>query len=219
MGRKRKPPLTVTGETPEAPVVLDLGGGWEARCLVVRQGTAPVVAEVRIVPPAALALDDEVLPDRVPPGGLPMKQLRKLTAHAIASAAREVFEQERADPEWRATIDHWWGYLGQPVAQRRPGRNPKPDEYYATWVAEYVAEGGVRDATARVAARHPGYTADDVRQLLNKARKRGLLTAAPPGRAGGEMTEKCRALLAAGPPDKEPPRGRRRRGPTPGGAS
>ncbi len=33
-----------------------------------------------------------------------------------------------------------------------------------------------------------------LRAKLNKARARGLLTAAPPGRAGGELTDKGRAL-------------------------
>jgi hypothetical protein len=46
-----------------------------------------------------------------------------------------------------------------------------------------------------MAADHPGHSAEMLRAILNKARKRGLLTESPKGRAGGWLTKKAEALL------------------------
>ena len=48
-----------------------------------------------------------------------------------------------------------------------------------------------------MAARHHK-SASQVRNLVHACRKRGMLTAAPPGRAGGELTARAIELLREG---------------------
>ena len=77
----------------------------------------------------------------------------------------------------------------------RVGRRGRDDVYYARWAAAYV------DALARsprpaadLAARH-SLSASQIRNLMHACRRRGLLTASPPGRPGGELTPRAVQLL------------------------
>ena len=83
-----------------------------------------------------------------------------------------------------------------PTIERRPGRR-QPDEFYAEVAAAYVAalDGGSRSPVRDLASVR-GYSTSMVNNWIYEARQRGLLTEAPPGRAGGELTEQARALLA-----------------------
>lgn len=80
---------------------------------------------------------------------------------------------------------------------KRPGRSRRPDVFYAEWAFRYV--GALPGATAKLvdeevaAGRHTSRAA--VLGYLNKARARGLLTEAPVGKEGGELTDKARGLL------------------------
>ncbi len=73
-------------------------------------------------------------------------------------------------------------------AARRPGPAGRPDAFYAHVAALYVGCPSRRTALADLAAQLGRPTAH-VRQLLATARERGLLTAAPIGRAGGSLTQ------------------------------
>lgn len=84
---------------------------------------------------------------------------------------------------------------------RRPGRAGRPDLFYATCAARYV-EALATDPHAPIrrliddgTAAGRLETASQWRAWLNRARERGLLTKAPVGRAGGELTSKARAEL------------------------
>jgi hypothetical protein len=80
----------------------------------------------------------------------------------------------------------------------RPGRRGRPDLFYAEWASRYVTAlaAGPNPLAALVDLDH-GYTEGAIRGYLHEARNRLLLTAAPPGKAGGELTKKGRATLRA----------------------
>ena len=77
----------------------------------------------------------------------------------------------------------------------RPGRRGRNDIFYARWAALYVdalAEGP--NPLPRLAkAEH--LNESTIRGFLHEARRRKLLTDAPPGRAGGQLTRKAETLL------------------------
>jgi hypothetical protein len=81
-------------------------------------------------------------------------------------------------------------------ALRRPGRRGRVDHYYAALAAMYV------DLVQRGSSRPNVELAETlcvntqtVTNQLYEARKRGLLTQAAQGRAGGELTDKARQIL------------------------
>jgi hypothetical protein len=92
-----------------------------------------------------------------------------------------------------------WGAVMVP----RPGRRGRDDLYYAAAALGYVRalEAGhgqpVRWMVEQSTAEGEHVTADEVRARLRRARERGLLTSAPAGRAGGELTDKAVGLLRA----------------------
>ena len=80
-----------------------------------------------------------------------------------------------------------------------PGRPGRDDLFYARWAQRYVE--ALKAAPAKpvkhleVTSDEPGVTGDEIRARLRRARERRLLTAAPKGRPGGELTDKANALL------------------------
>jgi hypothetical protein len=80
---------------------------------------------------------------------------------------------------------------------RRPGRRGRDDVEYAAVADVYIKHVRLNSsAPVERAAEELNYSTSTVRALLNKARNRGLLTRAGPGRAGGDLTEKAKRLLA-----------------------
>jgi hypothetical protein len=121
----------------------------------------------------------------MPESGITTRMLRQLrTGDLIASlrAAARQHEQIFGDaPDLSVTT--------------RVGRRGRDDLYYARWAAAYVgalARSGrpVED----LAARH-NLSASQIRNLMYACRRRGMLTASPRGRAGGELTPRAVALL------------------------
>jgi hypothetical protein len=79
---------------------------------------------------------------------------------------------------------------------KRPGRRGQKDLFYARWALRYVGElRNTPNPLPKLASEPPFRTASAIRGFLHEARRRGLLTAAPPGRAGGDLTDKAKALL------------------------
>lgn len=88
---------------------------------------------------------------------------------------------------------------------RRPGRSGRPEVFYAEWAQRYVDALSQAPRTpiqwlidAEEVAGRERATAAQLRAYVNRARERGLLTASPPGKAGGELTSKARRLLREG---------------------
>lgn len=98
------------------------------------------------------------------------------------------------DPVVARHLGEKWGAVVTP----RPGRRGRSDLYYALTAQEYVLSLTAEpDTPIRHMTNEAGghVTADELRARLRRARERGLLTSAPPGRPGGELTEKAERLL------------------------
>jgi hypothetical protein len=80
----------------------------------------------------------------------------------------------------------------------RPGGAGRSDIEYLLWADRYVKaiETNPTSPIKQMAAESGVYSESAIRAYVNKARVRGLLTTAPPGRAGGELTDKARDLLS-----------------------
>ena len=80
--------------------------------------------------------------------------------------------------------------------RRRPGRKGRSDLSYATWARAYVRfiEEGERNPVRRLADEQH-LSSSQIRTIIGEARRRDLLTEAKPGKAGGQLTEKCVVLL------------------------
>ena len=80
---------------------------------------------------------------------------------------------------------------------RRPGRSGRPDVFYARLAAEYVELLATSSTPTKDLAERHHYSATSMRDYLNQARSRGLLTRSQRGRAGGQLTERAGRLLNA----------------------
>lgn len=100
-----------------------------------------------------------------------------------------------ADAE--ADLLRWRAWSSEFVVRPRPGAAGRGDRPYAAVAACYVAAFERGEATpARAVAAELGFEETAVRNYLTKARERGLLTSAVPGRPGGQLTDKARGQLA-----------------------
>lgn len=129
-----------------------------------------------------------------PTGALTTRWLRRLGQGAALGEVDRLLEDWAVSrflgDEWRRTV-------------ARPGRRGRGDAFYAEWAARYVdalENGGepVRHLVHQETAEGRHTTEKSVRGYLYQARRRGLLTAAPKGKAGGELTDKGRAALGGG---------------------
>ena len=79
----------------------------------------------------------------------------------------------------------------------RVGRMGRDDLYYAQWAASYVnlIDQGEPHPAIRLAD-DECLSASQVRSILGEARKRGLLSKAPKGRAGGYLTTLADSILS-----------------------
>jgi hypothetical protein len=120
----------------------------------------------------------------VPASGITTRMLRQLRTGDLLAALRAATRQVVA-------------LTGAPDldVSHRAGRRGRDDLYYARWAAEY-ADALTRSGNpvAEMAGRHH-LSASQVRNLVHACRKRKMLTAAPPGRAGGELTARAIELL------------------------
>ncbi len=155
---------------------------------------------------------DDFLPINEPPeGGLSARALRQVRLGEAVTRAYEqlgrwfesgrppVFEGDAPS----APLLSLAGFRREALAApRRPGRRGRDDNFYAVIASFYVeavarrSAQPVKDAATTLSeAWGATYTDTYVRDLLNEARRRELLTRPPRGRAGGELTEKARKLL------------------------
>lgn len=114
-------------------------------------------------------------------------------------------------PTVRRQLEQWLrhplvaGLLGRPlvVAHRRPGRRGSDPLVYATWAARYVAALRVderrpaREMVRQLTERGEYVTLKQVTNAVHRARRLGMLTPTPAGRAGGQLTARAVELLQA----------------------
>jgi hypothetical protein len=124
-----------------------------------------------------------------PVGGLTTSVLRNVSLEYLYEMARQVLA---LPPEVGPALEI---QLDAASRVRRSGRQGRSDTEYAQLAAKYVEEvGRGPKPIPRLSERlHVGESS--LRGMLNVARGRKLLTDAPPGQAGGELTQKAKDLL------------------------
>ena len=167
-------------DTKQTYVTCDIEGfrGWQAEAVISSTDAGLQIDRLTIKPWG----------DAVPPGGITTRMLRQVRTGAIfasyRSAARALSFVLDAAPDLSVS--------------ERVGRRGRDDRFYARWAAEY-ADAFTRSGhpVAELAARH-NLSPSQVRNLVYACRNKKMLTAAPPGRAGGELTARAIELLKEG---------------------
>jgi hypothetical protein len=77
---------------------------------------------------------------------------------------------------------------------KRPGRAGHPEQWYAALAVAYEAWQTTRKPLELLAGEQ-GLSVGGLRAALHTARRKGFLTEAPPGRAGGMATDKATELV------------------------
>ena len=93
----------------------------------------------------------------------------------------------------------------KPTRSRR-GRKGKGEHFYAQVARTYVKEvgkGKTRGILEVIRKQHRLARIDDARAAVYRARQMGLLGGRQPGKVSGFLTDKAKAVLAAGPPKKK----------------
>ena len=127
--------------------------------------------------------------DAAPPGGITTRMLRQIRTGAIIASYRSAARAfSFVLPDTAPDLS----------VSERVGRRGRDDRFYARWAAEY-ADALTRSGNpvAELAGRHH-LSPSQVRNLVHACRKKDMLTAAPPGRAGGELTARAIELLKEG---------------------
>lgn len=198
---------------PEVWLEVTLGEDQEwvaAYRIVPDEDRRPAVAELRVFPNepgrrnpgrwSAERLGDQA---PVPGHGLTARLLRQVkVAEHVDGKMTEILEAQRGRlPAGRVAerlAEH--GLADAPPRFRGRGRE---DTYLASLASQYVQllDQGSRTPVQALASQL-GQDPAEVRDLIHEARSRGLLTAAPKGRAGGQLTERALALLPKQPTKK-----------------
>lgn len=123
---------------------------------------------------------------------IPIAGLVRATKAKMADFADEIAGVARGTRVADAYADRALGL------RRRPGRAGHPDTYYAGLAVRYEAwQTTGAPLEALVDGEHVS-TVSALRAQLHTARRKGFLTDAPKGRAGGMATGKARDLLESG---------------------
>jgi hypothetical protein len=108
----------------------------------------------------------------------------------------QALDRALGDPVVALRLGDRWGARVKP----KPGRQGRPDLFYAVAALDYVRALEVAPSTPVhwLAEKGPGaVTADQLRARIRRARERGLLTKTPKRHPGGELTEKAKGLLSS----------------------
>jgi hypothetical protein len=162
-------------------LVCDIEGhrGWQCEAMISATDAGLQIDQLTIEPWG----------DAVPVGGITTRMLRQIRTGAIIASYRA------AARAWSFVLPDTAPDLS---VSERVGRRGRDDRFYARWAAEY-ADALTRspNPVAEMAGRHH-LSASQVRNLVHACRNKEMLTAAPPGRAGGELTARAIELLKEG---------------------
>lgn len=186
----------------ETWVEVAVGDEWTVAYRLVPQEGRPVVAEVRVYPRERGSDAGRWSHDAaaVPLGGLPSSVARSSIVtqdvlNAYPRIVRQMQKQHGAEAIERAFLTRHGFSRKAKEPPKHPGRAGRPDLFYAQLAREYVELLGGPVPVNKALAKQRSYSETYTRSLVHEARRRGLLTLSPPGRAGGTLTEKARDLL------------------------
>ncbi len=188
--------------------------GFVAAYRIVAKRRKPIVAEVRLFPEEGgrthggrWSGDAAVVPE----GGIPGKALRALRLKDPMQQYPEILanlQRRHGADAAKRLLDEFALSRRSHLVPRRPGRKGRSDEFYAVWAVAYVGrlKAGSRRPVKDLAMTPPihirGHVSDakkasedTVRDIIHEARARGFLTAAPEGKAGGELTPRAERVL------------------------
>jgi hypothetical protein len=193
-------------ETPPIGVIVEnsipRSGGWHVAATFLLHDDQLVLSELRVFPgskagpPGEWSRNTAAL-EGLPAGGITARMLREVNitditarAHAwLRVLAEHVSDGPGARRSWSKTLS---------VEAAKPARAGRSDRYYAIWAARYVDKVGSTARPIEELAMEWDIKPAHVRDLIHKARERGLLTKGLPGRAGGALTDKGRKALNRG---------------------
>ncbi len=129
-------------------------------------------------------------PDDVDPSDL---MNRVLMLHSMRAQS----DEDTAIDEVREQVGRRFGSWAEDLKSNpRPGKAGRADIWYAKLASDYVEQCSVTRKPIAVMAAAQSYSPQRIRNSVDEARRRGLLTPPPrPGIAGGELTPKAAALL------------------------
>jgi hypothetical protein len=183
--------LHIVGALPRPDDPEPQPAGLWLSALVDERPTDPHIVEVTVSerPPVDANADEPskwvVAEGQLEPGERPARITANVLRQAPLGQVHEVLDERR-------------GGTARAVAGAIP--NPTEmadhdDRYYAAWAAHYVTTAtSSRRPVADIADRF-GVSRDSVRDRLNTARGRGMLTRGSHGRAGGQLTDKALEAL------------------------
>ncbi len=173
--------------------------GWLARVHFASEGGRLVIAELSVKPRATTA----------PAGGVTVKLLRQVLNRARPGGQKRKIEgvtlttKMGVNPD---TIEALRAARGSFLPRR--GRRPIPIDTLLSVASDYAdaVDGGSTQPVVDV-AKKLRMKPERARDLVHRARYRGLLTPAQQGRSGGKLTPNAKRLIARG---KKGRRGKKR---------
>lgn len=171
---------------------------WEVWIWLDHEHGMPIIHELRIAPPRTRKGTPY---RRAKRGGLLASNRNKINLLTLSRRAfREVLthtDELRAHPQW----EHWKAQIAAfetveaarhaVVDPKHAGRRKRTPLYCAQVSAAYVREVAVGPKPYERMAEEFDSTADAMLDVVKEARRRGFLTKAPAGKAGGQLTKKA----------------------------
>jgi hypothetical protein len=182
----------------------DLGGGWiaSARVEQAKDADRAVIRDLRFRPAG----------DEIPSHGVTAGVVRRFPFDGWRNHLDDVMEwMEMPEGGYGSQFaERWYSASGLDTSQverltHKPGRKGRPDVEYARIAA--IAEAvymdpnkAFRSPNAEIARRlrtlaGVEFATSQIRDLLKRARERGILSPTVPGKASGHLTEYGRRLL------------------------
>jgi hypothetical protein len=195
---------------------------WTVKLRFVNRDGTPVLSELRIFPTEPDTIDTNPPtdwsgdPDAVPGDGLPAAFVKNLALGRVENQVRQALADHHhpawpGDRQWHEDEppDHYLEWLDvtsrtgidpkRTASPQRRGRPALSDEHLAEVALHYttaLAAGIPTTSYVHAQMEHSGENLP-VSQWVDKARKRGYLTQpSKPGRPGGELTGKAKAVIA-----------------------
>jgi hypothetical protein len=175
---------------------LDENGSWRALYRLAHAKDRVVVAEIWVGPTAGVDQQRQAWLDRqLDPTtndeagkGVPARTVRALRPGAARREGGQVSYAAEQTPIAQIETDRW-------TPRKGDVRLAQTAKLYVE-ALQTGSKRPVADVQDQLAQEGHRYNATTIRTMLNRARKRGLLTPASKGRAGGDLTDEARKLLA-----------------------